>query len=508
MIRDDKFNIFLPFDTITKSVDEKTGKTVMKIGGVISNSLTGPDLDGETIDVEGMDFTKFLNKGFINYHHLASKDPSAIIGEPIKAYVKDGKAHFEGILYPESEMAQKVYDLANVLSKSSSTRKLGYSIEGAAVARDERNPKRIRKSSISGLAVTPFPKNGGTELTVLKGEVEYETLPDSDLLIDITDSNGVRWTVDKNLTLEKSEQSEELEKGGIGSGRRLIGVRGKGTNQVSYHKDDNTGKYYRDPHFGGHEDPDNHKYHQEIDEKDVPIRDHNNKKVQKAMEAGSITGTETHNQSLTQQPLKQESIAGTEGKKKKKKAKIFVNTELTKSEIYEYLIEDFDLDVESVKNVYALAEVIEKGGEGSRGGKVIGHTKSGKAIYEKPSDSHIHRAISSYKHSPDTLKELESHIDYHQKHADDIKSEMDKIKKTDTKETWDRYFALKDQHQPHENAIIAFKMAHAASKILQDHRADKGIGLSDTKDQMEMFSDVRRLLHRGLDYQKKVQEEE
>lgn len=199
---ENNFSIFVPIDTIEKGTD-KNGKAVMKIGGVISNSLVGPDLDGETIDVEGMDFSKFLSKGFINYHHLASKDPSAIIGEPIKAYVKEGKAHFEGILYPESEMAQKVYDLANVLSKSSSTRKLGYSIEGTATHRDEKNPKRIRKSSVSGLAVTPFPKNGGTEVMVLKGEVEYETQPGSTFLIDITE-NGVRYTVDKNLEIVKA----------------------------------------------------------------------------------------------------------------------------------------------------------------------------------------------------------------------------------------------------------------------------------------------------------------
>lgn len=41
---------------------------------------------------------------------------------------------------------------------------------------------------------------------------------------------------------------------------------------------------------------------------------------------------------------------------------------------------------------------IEKGGEGSRGGKIIGHTKSGKAIYEKAiHGSHEH--FSSEDHA-------------------------------------------------------------------------------------------------------------
>jgi len=85
----------------------------------------------------------------------------------------------------------------------------------------------------------------------------------------------------------RNEAEKKIDNHGSGR-RKLIGVRGKGTNQISYHKDTITGKYYRDPHFGGHEDPDNHKYHQEISEKDVPKKDHNNEEIKKSHEPIAI----------------------------------------------------------------------------------------------------------------------------------------------------------------------------------------------------------------------------
>ena len=81
-IMENNFSIFVPIETLEKGTD-KNGKETMIIGGAVSNELTGPDLDGEVIEIEGMDLTKFMSKGFVNYNHLASKDPSMIIGEPI-----------------------------------------------------------------------------------------------------------------------------------------------------------------------------------------------------------------------------------------------------------------------------------------------------------------------------------------------------------------------------------------------------------------------------------------
>lgn len=452
---ENNFSIFVPINTIEKGTD-KNGKETMIIGGIVSDELVGPDLDGEVIEVDGMDLTKFMQKGFLNWNHLSSKDPSSIIGEPISFEKNNGKLFVKSQLYSDSEMARKVYDLANTLSKNSSSRKMSYSIEGTATQRDEKNPKRIKKSSISGLAVCTHPKNHGAELTVIKGEVNYETQEGSNFLIDITDENGTRWTVDKNLSLEKSE-TNTLEKGGEGSkGGRVIGHTKSGK-AIYLHENDSDSTSAGSIHAGkfkgwskeDHMDAmkahtqakqDIHKkWHSEHaehiertgsgsgfkpanasqEEKDRMNHMHNNdahyyqyvvkhggnrtdaydatntpydasKKdeinkreirksdndfiLYKAMEAGSITGTETHNQSLTQEPLKVESVAGGQGKKKKNYKKLLVNLRkrrgetneeadekyLTKSEILTHLLDEYDLDIQSAKRVYQLAEAIEK----------------------------------------------------------------------------------------------------------------------------------------------------
>lgn len=58
----------------------------------------------------------------------------------------------------------------------------------------------------------------------------------------------------------------------------------------------------------------------------------------------------------------------------------------------------------------ALFDEIEKGGEGSRGGKIIGHTKSGKPIYEdhKASSKHYrHWTAQDHKDAGDHFKAIQ-----------------------------------------------------------------------------------------------------
>lgn len=207
---DDKFSVFLPFEVIEKAGEGD--KKEMKIRGVAST--TKADSDDEILEPDGFDVSKFLKSGFLNYNHLASKDPSMIIGEPTKAVAKNGELHIEGVLYPDSVMANKVYETAKVLKKSSKTRAFGFSIEGKALERDPLNPKRITKASITGCAITPSPKNPGTKLEIVKGGIDafnFETEEGSEFLVDVTDEFGVRTTVDKNFVIEKSHTKAEQE---------------------------------------------------------------------------------------------------------------------------------------------------------------------------------------------------------------------------------------------------------------------------------------------------------
>ena len=206
----DDFKFFVPVD-ITKSKDG-AGKEIMKIGGIASTKER--DTDNEILDPNGFDLSYFLKSGFINWHHRAKDDPSAIIGEPTSAKITTDGLYFEGILYPDSDLANKVYKLAKDMEKSGSGRKLGFSIEGKVVERDAIDERFVKKAKVTGIAVTPTPKNAGTWLNILKGEFsndedEFDTTSSNlfnggkvELIVDILKPDGERVTVDKDFNIK------------------------------------------------------------------------------------------------------------------------------------------------------------------------------------------------------------------------------------------------------------------------------------------------------------------
>jgi len=212
-MQNDKFNFFVPVD-FEKSGDGQS----MKIAGIAST----PDLDAdqEMMDPHGFDLSYFLDKGFFNYNHASKSDPSSIVGEPTKAFItKKGELHLEGFLYPNSAKARDIFNLADTLKKSGSSRKLGFSIEGKVIDRDLLNPQKVTKARITGCAITPTPKNANTYLDVIKGhgvykapeEITYEAAPvkangGTEYIIDVTRPDGTRIRMDKgfNITVEKA----------------------------------------------------------------------------------------------------------------------------------------------------------------------------------------------------------------------------------------------------------------------------------------------------------------
>lgn len=207
----DNFNFFVP---ISFEKGSKKGKETMRIKGIASTSQK--DSEDEILEPSGYDLSKFLKYGFINYNHLSKADPSKIIGEPDKAYVKDGNFHIEGELYNDNPLAKSVYDLAKTLEKRGSSRKLGYSIEGKALERDPINNKRITKALITGVAVTPTPINSNTFLEICKGE-QVEDFQDYNYgkadnkeaeggegyILDVTNpEDGMRYMIRKDFSIK------------------------------------------------------------------------------------------------------------------------------------------------------------------------------------------------------------------------------------------------------------------------------------------------------------------
>lgn len=200
MSKSNRFNFFVPFE-INKAKGNDQGK--IWINGICSSNVE--DSDEETLDPAGFDFQPLLKSGFFNYNHQGNKTSKAIVGEPTFAEVRNNGSdlYVEGFLYGDSEEAQNIVKLADILEKNNSSRRLGYSIEGQALERDPLNPKKINKARITGIAITASPKNPNTLLSIMKGEY-------AEPFIDIDDNE-----------FEEVSKAEgiDIEKGGPGSGR-------------------------------------------------------------------------------------------------------------------------------------------------------------------------------------------------------------------------------------------------------------------------------------------------
>jgi len=229
--KEKKFRFYVPLEI--KKAKDKHGREIMKISGVASTM--DRDSDGEVLDPNGFDFDTFLEKGFINWHHQTGEDPNSIIGEPIKAFVKDDKFHVEGVLYSWSKKAKDVYDLANKLTKSNSKRRLGWSIEGKAIEKDMLDERYVKKAKITGLAITPTPKNASTFLDVMKGErtgfeneeefdttiVKGEDGKEFEYIMDLSLGNGSKITVDKDFNINVSKPMKKALMAGSASGQAI-----------------------------------------------------------------------------------------------------------------------------------------------------------------------------------------------------------------------------------------------------------------------------------------------
>lgn len=186
MTKTEKFKFWCPLD-ISKAKNEQ-GDDVMRLGGIASTM--DKDADGEFLDPSGFDITDFKKSGVVNWHHQAKNSPATIIGEPHKAEVRTDGFYVETDLYPSSELAQEVYALAQTLAKDSKSRRLGYSIEGTVIERDDLNPKIVKQAKITGLAITHMPKNAQTFADIIKGHGHIED-EDEDKSLDTSSGSAV-----------------------------------------------------------------------------------------------------------------------------------------------------------------------------------------------------------------------------------------------------------------------------------------------------------------------------
>lgn len=175
-----KANIFSAWMDIdlaksTEMMQKDDQPKTVKIGGIISTD--NPDIQGDIIDQDGLDFSYFLKRGYINYEHKQGMDN--IVGRPIsvdKVNMGNSTAtKVEAELYMNLPLSQMVYKTMKDLKEAGDTRKLGFSIEGQVVARDKTNPKIIRKSRVLNVSVCALPVNSDATLELLARSMNMNT---------------------------------------------------------------------------------------------------------------------------------------------------------------------------------------------------------------------------------------------------------------------------------------------------------------------------------------------
>ena len=148
-------------------------KHPMRIGGIVSTDRM--DLEDEKIIQRGLDFGDFLKRGWFNDNH--GKGSTDVVGFPEGAkYVRKGTKlpngktakrpgwWAEGYLL-NTDKGRDLWQLAQSLQDT--PRKLGFSIEGKVVERDETRAHVVKRANVRHVAITHCPVNVDTELEVL-----------------------------------------------------------------------------------------------------------------------------------------------------------------------------------------------------------------------------------------------------------------------------------------------------------------------------------------------------
>lgn len=146
----DIFNFNIPMD-IVKSEDTDSGE--WRIGGYASTA--DEDRQGDEIVQKGLDIDDFVNYGYFNLDHKND----VILGYPDKDKCKIDRHGFyvEGLLLKGVEAARNMWEAALALQKSGAPRRLGFSVEGKVLKRNELG--KIIKAKVYNVAITACPVN-------------------------------------------------------------------------------------------------------------------------------------------------------------------------------------------------------------------------------------------------------------------------------------------------------------------------------------------------------------
>jgi len=316
----EKFSFFVP--AIVKS-GEKGQLTIEGICSSISK-----DSDEEELDPTGFDYRPLLESGWFNYNHQGGKDPSAILGRPTEAkVVNNGKDFYvKGFLYKGLKASQDIYNLAQVLAEEDpSGRTLGFSIEGTATKRNAINPKKIERAQITGIAITASPKNPNTFLSIVKGQYSDQLMTDEGISDNMIVKARNYHQLLKNVIARRTGRTpDEVTEEEIANAGRETHDEVQKSDLVDFNKSTECPKCHSNT----------------LVNSECTSCNYLEKKSEKAMSAGSTTGTQTTGTLSNGAALKKEDIDG-------------IHSTVSKSEVYNTIFSRYTQDIQKSKEIYS-----------------------------------------------------------------------------------------------------------------------------------------------------------
>lgn len=162
LTKEDSFTFWLPMEiSKAEGPKDKKGNKRRWIEGIASTKDV--DLQLETVEQHGIDFSYFLKHGYFNNDHKPGFENK--VGQPVECKVTKEGLWTKGYLFENHKVADAIWELANALEASQSDRKLGFSIQGKVIRRAGR---KILKCWIQDIAITAAPINTNTWLDVVK----------------------------------------------------------------------------------------------------------------------------------------------------------------------------------------------------------------------------------------------------------------------------------------------------------------------------------------------------
>lgn len=158
--KETSFNFYIEDLQILKSETEKDKEGRRWIRGLASTPKR--DLQNETIDVNGIDYSYLIKYGVLNDDH--KKGIEHEIGEVTECTVTKDGLYVKGFLYKGKERADYWWEHIQAVNQSGG-RAPGMSVEGKIVRREGN---RIMKCHLQAIALTNHPVNTDTWFDVVK----------------------------------------------------------------------------------------------------------------------------------------------------------------------------------------------------------------------------------------------------------------------------------------------------------------------------------------------------